>query len=210
MKNPDRVAELLAELRELADNDFERHRIDVLEHDLTNPPTVEVIDDTHQCFNNETYTLLSGYFAKTSRALIHRVIWIYCKGDIPKGYHIHHIDGNKANNQIENLQLISPSEHQSLHHIISKQKKYSCKFCGKKFLSSAPSRPTFCSAKCYYSWQKETQAEIKKCPICGKEFTAYKYYPKKQCCSKSCSNRLAWQKRKANQAHLAEDKNNRS
>ena len=56
MKNPERVAELLAELRELAENDFECHRIDVLERDLTEPPTVEVIDDTHQKFGGFTFS----------------------------------------------------------------------------------------------------------------------------------------------------------
>ena len=48
MKNPERVDQLLAELRELADTDFERHRIDVLERDLIAPPQVEQIDDKHQ------------------------------------------------------------------------------------------------------------------------------------------------------------------
>ena len=56
MKKPDRVAELLAELRDLTENDFERHRINVLERDLTSPPTVEIIDDTHQRFNGVTYS----------------------------------------------------------------------------------------------------------------------------------------------------------
>ncbi len=35
MKNPERVAELLAELRSLAENNFEQHRINVLERDPT-------------------------------------------------------------------------------------------------------------------------------------------------------------------------------
>lgn len=45
MKNPERVTDLLAELRSLAENNFERHRINVLERDLTSLPTVEVIDE---------------------------------------------------------------------------------------------------------------------------------------------------------------------
>lgn len=32
-------------------------------------------------------------------------------GDIPKGYHVHHKDGNKQNNSVENLEIISPKEH---------------------------------------------------------------------------------------------------
>lgn len=32
-------------------------------------------------------------------------------GDIPKGYHVHHKDGNKQNNRVDNLKIISPKEH---------------------------------------------------------------------------------------------------
>lgn len=34
---------------------------------------------------------------------------------IPAGYHIHHRDGNNANNAIENLQCVSPQEHYQIH-----------------------------------------------------------------------------------------------
>lgn len=75
MKNPEHVAELLAELRSLAENDFERHRINVLERDLTAPPVAEIIDDTHQKFNDIVYSCspsTRGYF-QTARPL-HRDI----------------------------------------------------------------------------------------------------------------------------------------
>jgi hypothetical protein len=34
---------------------------------------------------------------------------------IPKGYHIHHIDGNHNNNDINNLVCVSPEEHHNIH-----------------------------------------------------------------------------------------------
>jgi hypothetical protein len=34
---------------------------------------------------------------------------------IPKGMHIHHIDGNKNNNDISNLQMVTPEEHCRIH-----------------------------------------------------------------------------------------------
>lgn len=46
----------------------------------------------------------------------HRHIWIKHNCNIPKGYHIHHIDGDKLNNKIENLQLMKNSDHQKLHN----------------------------------------------------------------------------------------------
>ena len=36
-------------------------------------------------------------------------------GEIPKGYEIHHIDGNRKNNSIDNLQLVTIEEHLEIH-----------------------------------------------------------------------------------------------
>jgi len=41
----------------------------------------------------------------------HRYVWELANGQIPKGCHIHHIDGNKANNNISNLECILGTEH---------------------------------------------------------------------------------------------------
>lgn len=42
---------------------------------------------------------------------IHRLVAQAFIGEIPKGYQVHHIDGNKQNNRIDNLEILSPSEH---------------------------------------------------------------------------------------------------
>lgn len=47
---------------------------------------------------------------------VHRLMWEKYNDQIPEGYHIHHIDGNRLNNNINNLKLVSNSEHSSLHH----------------------------------------------------------------------------------------------
>lgn len=48
----------------------------------------------------------------------YRKIWEEHNGQkIPKGHHIHHIDGNKKNNSPENLQCCSPEEHWLIHYI---------------------------------------------------------------------------------------------
>ena len=58
---------------------------------------------------------------------IHRIIWECVNGEIPKGYHIHHIDGNPSNNSIYNLELIESNEHLSKHkkgsHLSDETKK---------------------------------------------------------------------------------------
>ena len=63
-----------------------------------------------------------GYYAITSRKegnngkRLHRLIWEnHYHTKIPKNYHIHHIDGNKLNNNIWNLQCVKQSIHRSYH-----------------------------------------------------------------------------------------------
>lgn len=46
---------------------------------------------------------------------MHRFVWEYYNGDIPEGYDVHHIDGNRSNNDISNLQLLKSEDHKKLH-----------------------------------------------------------------------------------------------
>ena len=51
----------------------------------------------------------------------YRKIWERVNGPIPKdehgiSYDIHHIDGNRSNNSIENLKCVSVQEHFDIHH----------------------------------------------------------------------------------------------
>jgi hypothetical protein len=46
----------------------------------------------------------------------YRKLWeIANNTTIPKGYHIHHMDGNHSNNDISNLICVSPEEHHKIH-----------------------------------------------------------------------------------------------
>lgn len=47
--------------------------------------------------------------------LAHHVIWEEAVGPIPEGYQVHHIDHNKKNNDLDNLILLSASDHQKTH-----------------------------------------------------------------------------------------------
>lgn len=65
----------------------------------------------------------NGYRAITIngiREYEHRIVWKKHFGEIPKGYHIHHINGDKLDNRIENLTLINGSEHCKKHSINNK------------------------------------------------------------------------------------------
>jgi hypothetical protein len=66
-----------------------------------------------------------AFFDKTSGYILiyrnnkiqkfHRILWEEKYGEIPEGYVVHHIDGNKINNDMNNLRLLSVEEHTKLH-----------------------------------------------------------------------------------------------
>ena len=58
--------------------------------------------------NYEGYWEISDYaYGKTHHCLIHRLIWRLYAGEIPDGFAVRHLDGDKQNNRIENLELVS-------------------------------------------------------------------------------------------------------
>jgi len=46
---------------------------------------------------------------------VHRIVWEKHNGPIPHGMHIHHVNGIHDDNRIENLAMLTPSEHHKLH-----------------------------------------------------------------------------------------------
>lgn len=190
MKFTPEVIAALAVLRQAAENDFERHRIDVLEHDLTAPPTVEIIDDTHQCFNGlKFHQAKDGHFVFHTQP-IHRAIWRYYYGEIPDGYQIHHVDGNPANNDIENLQALTAQAHQAIHsplrHDHRPQASFICTECGKTYSAIDCGRNKFCSPQCRNKYRQKHDLDNRVCPQCGKEFETYKANSARFC-SHACS-----------------------
>ena len=193
MKQSGRVAELLAELRALSENDFERHRIDVLERDLTNPPKVEIVDETHQKFDGKVYTKYdnSGNYCRGSKRL-HREVWKFFHGEIPAGYDIHHCDLDHENNDISNLQMLTKAEHRALHselrtgqpHPKCQKETFVCKVCGKSYQAFNTGRNYFCSTSCQNKYFRRTLT--KTCKWCGKSFETTN--SRTQFCSLKCAS----------------------
>lgn len=195
MQMNEQVLTALEVLRNFAENDFERHRIDVLEKDLTAPPVAEQIDDTHQKFNGVTYLKSkSGHYIKNQS--IHQAVYRYYCGETPVGYEIHHDDLNKGNNSIANLILLTPKQHREIHNRITclKNKICICQNCGKSYENSVVTNNNrFCSKKCFNQWHKihKTYHEVRICAYCGKEFEVNKHSPSKTC-STSCGRMLLY------------------
>ena len=151
---------------------------------------IEQIDETHQRFNGIVYGKSTsnnyGHYFKVF--YLHRAVWTYYFGEIPDGYVVHHIDGNKENNDISNLTIMTNAEHRKLHAsddsitMIAKKKTFKCIVCGKEFEAFNTGNNRYCSEKCADRYKRTVlKLETRRCELCGKEFTVYKYKPKRFC-----------------------------
>lgn len=59
----------------------------------------------------------TGYYAATDgdRALMHRVVWWLAHGPIPDDWDVHHINHDRTDNRLENLQALPKADHTRLH-----------------------------------------------------------------------------------------------
>ena len=64
------------------------------------------------CVNNYGYVRIKLKCNDGKRRMFywHRVIYTYFNGAIPEGYEVNHIDENKQNNALSNLNLMTPKE----------------------------------------------------------------------------------------------------
>lgn len=70
----------------------------------------------HKKFNDDMIMIIGNRkFIKNHGNAIYKLVWTLFNGPIPKGYCVHHIDHNKLNDRLDNLQLMTLSEH-STHH----------------------------------------------------------------------------------------------
>lgn len=159
------------------------------------------VSNTIQKFNGESYYLAGIYFQRKGKRL-HRAVWEYHNGEIPTGYHIHHKDGNKHNNNIENLEMVLAKEHNSYHMSQPEnvnRSKEAIKIAQKAACEWHKSEKAFDfhSRLAKQNWDKRTM-QTYNCSFCGKEFQTMHMYGAHQnhFCHPNCKAKYGRMKRK--------------
>lgn len=134
----------------------------------------------------------SGHI-KNGVGALHREVWKDHHGEIPEGNHIHHKDGDPTNNDIENLECVTPQEHAERHPDIggvqSAEHLQRMLDSAKEWHKSDEGR----------EWHREhwkgslgevfENPKTKDCDQCGDEF---EYYTSARFCSNACKS--AWRR----------------
>lgn len=110
------------------------------------------------------------------RRFLHRDIYEFYNGEIPEGYLVHHVDGNHFNNNIENLSLLTATEHALHHHkgvnrfgnktaayghYAKKAIPKTCVECGKSYEAHWKNQE-YCSVECRKKYAVKRTREWKK------------------------------------------------
>lgn len=135
------------------------------------------------------YTLQQGYYRRVVQ--LHRQVWEDHFGSIPEDYQVHHKNGDKLDNRMENLECLHISEHRRIHNA---QKEIQYKVCklGSK-LSLRKKRMWYLlkegkniqseNSRLFWSDRKE---RIKLCIVCGADYSTRSVKIRNGCCSNAC------------------------
>jgi hypothetical protein len=155
-----------------------------------------------------------GHYATIVR--LHREVWEKGYGPIPEGFHVHHKNGDKGDNRLESLELLSHGEHSARHAAAKlaphrgralrnavaarlrnsadrKLRQLACIQCGGQYTSGARHPTRFCSSRCVEAARSGAFAgQIRKCEHCGEEYLAKKRV--QRYCSRLCNARACYER----------------
>ena len=157
-------------------------------------------------FNGETYVRnpkIRYYFKHTTKnserkcaKQLHRAVWEYYRGEIPDGYHIHHVDGNVDNNDISNLECIQAREHLSQHAKKNNENPEYRRKNIESLLSANEKAKAWHKTEAGRKFHREHANDSickankkiyeKKCEFCGKSYTGTK---QQRYCCQSCEEK---------------------
>lgn len=144
------------------------------------------------------YRKPSGYYKSDSvrhdGQYMHRYVWEKHNGPIPAGHHVHHINGDKSDNRIENLACLSAGRHVSGHmreYLATEKGRADSLVALEKARPRAAawhaSREGFELHKQLgkLSWENRERVRLT-CSHCGWSYFGYREMQKRGFCSASC------------------------
>lgn len=157
----------------------------------------------YQYFNGVKFTRddKTGYYLNsTIRKRMHRYVWEYYNGEVPEGYQIHHIDKDKSNNDISNLEAIPFSAHAKMHNLERAERMHD-EMVENLRVNALPRAAEWHRSEEGRKWHREQYEKtqdllrIKQtlvCEMCGNEYTAHRATE-----NRFCSNRCkaAWRRK---------------
>ena len=125
---------------------------------------------------------------------LHVYIWQKYNGEVPKGYHVHHKDENKGNNDISNLELLKAFDHLSHHASEEDRVEFSRRNMEEVARPAAIAWHKSEASRDFHKSQYENVSKeiwmapvTKVCEICGKEYTTnHASASKSRFCSNNC------------------------
>lgn len=135
----------------------------------------------------------TGYYLNgTIHERMHRYVWEHYCGKIPEGFQVHHIDGDKSNNSIDNLALMTTTAHQKLHGAEEKRKDTLREILEKYGRPAAIKWHKSEEGRAWHSKKqletyKNAKPKMFKCLNCGKKFEALPF-GKHEFCSNPCKS----------------------
>lgn len=95
-----------------------------------------------------------GYYQTKQYKKLHREIWKSKYGAVPEDCLVHHKDGDKTNNEIDNLEVMEWGKHTRHHHKTGKtMATLPCAFCGKSVTREKTAfrrtKNPFCNRTCH-------------------------------------------------------------
>lgn len=133
----------------------------------------------------------AGYWISTTCPKIRAHVWVWnhFNGEVEKGSHIHHMDNNKSNNDISNLQKLLAKEYMRLH-MTPERKEKSARWCA--FIR--PLTKEWHASKEGHSWHKANgisgwegcQERSVSCEVCATQFSTKVY--RQRFCSNTCKS----------------------
>ena len=140
-----------------------------------------------------------GYYERTAKGggkrvsmRLHREIWRFAFGCVPDGHDVHHKDGDKGNNSLDNLELLSRPDHMRHHRagmrvpnndwVADDAGEKPCVDCGRAVIRLRGNEAV--CQKCQYRRADMRRTKTKECINCGAGFQTIRG----NYCSQRCVN----------------------